>query len=127
MQLLGTAGHITYPAVTACLQLLCLLLRCLPVLVVSCDRVSFELLGSLPAGSVLASDAAWFVSTAWNKAPLLLKFCRQEEAREWMKLALEFCHLAPSLQNAKKAMMEESLADIESSLKAEAASSPMEE
>lgn len=100
---------------------------CLPLLVSPCDRVSFELLGSLPAGNVSASDAAWFVSTAWNKAPLLLRFQRQVEAREWMRLALEFCHLAPALQDQRKAMMEEALEGVERDLKAEAASSSMEE
>jgi len=115
--LLWSLGHVLYPIVVL-----------LPCALLSCNRVSFELLASLTSWQRLEPpDAAWFVSTAWNKAPLLLKFQRQVEAREWMKLALEFCHLAPPLQDARKGMMREALADVERDLKAEAVPSSMEE
>ncbi|GJP70589.1 hypothetical protein CLOP_g1512 [Closterium sp. NIES-67] len=83
-----------------------------------------QLLIGLPAESYPRDELHWLISTAWNRAPILARFRRFEEAEKWMKLAMKLAERAPSMESSRL-MMSDAVAEVE--LMKNQESNPMEE
>ena len=80
--------------------------------VLSLYKEAVNTLIGLPTSKYPKDELCWLVATAWNRAPILCRFKRGDEAKVWMNVALELLEHVPSMA-AKKTMMQDALRDLE--------------
>ena len=81
--------------------------------VLSLYKEAVNALIGLPEGKYPKDELCWLVATAWNRAPILCRFKREDEAKVWMNVALELLEHVPSMASSK-AMMQDALRELES-------------